>query len=635
MSRTTKLRRGRLRAALLLAATSLASAALLAAPAHAGTPSYQDPGNVTITASPTDGLTNGTTINYTVNTTGGAKLQGPITTHLCKHITPVPTYSATTFGYSGSTANRCIYSAGITSQTGFAGADLEKVTSPFAGTETTSGPQTFVAGTGSITWGNVTGSGPFTAAADSSNPLDLVIQVNLTGGSVPVTYIVLPLSYAGQPGAPTSLLATAGDNSAHVTWSAPANTGNGTINHYHVVATPASGPVVTFDTLNATPVADLTLQNFSVYSIAVQTVISELPGTPSAAATVAGVNPLPPAPTGVSGLGGDGKVTVSWTAPVSTSTPTSYEVTAHDGTSALPDSVQCTGSTTPSYLFQPLANGTPWQFKVRAYYGSGACTNAALFGPFSGSSSGVTPTGFEIDQLIQVSRPTGALVLTQACDATYPRLTPGGTTRNPAFSAGDPYPQDPTTGATPNGDVLYPTPSVVAGTPGALGSCSVNLGAAKLITGPDSSAINPGAGYPSVFEGQFFKADGALHQVTVVNARETNEAFVINGKLAADFVDGTGDTLSGTSLGWQPVVTDKTPDFQTPGMATPYHNDTTKGADVLPANTPAGLGLKVAQPLASATHGLGEAHLDAALHILIPVTTAHGTYTALLQITAI
>ena len=622
-------RKRRVRATLLIAVLSLATAALLATPAAADAPIYQNPGNVTISASATTGLVNGQVITYSVNTTGANKLIGSVTAHLC--LDGSSSYNTTTFGYD-SGGNRCVYQPGITAQTGFAGADFEKTAGPYSGSETTTGSLTFKVGTGNLTWGNNAGEGPFNATADATHKLDLVVQVNLVGGSVSQTYIIQPLTFAGQPGAPTGVAATAGDSTAHVTWAAPANTGNGTINSYVVTATRTGGLADASSprtlTVGNVLAGDIPLQNFSTYSITVHDTIAELPGSPSAESSppVTGISPLPPAPTNVSGIGANGQVTVSWTAPASPQVVTEYEVTAHDTTNTLADVVHLTGNSSTSYVFTGLTNGTPYAFIVRASYAA-SVGGGAPFGPYSNGSSGITPTGFEIDQLINVTRPTGALVLTQACDPNTP----------------NPYPQDPTTGLTPAANTLYPTSSVVAGTPGALGSCSVPLGAAQLITGPNGNSIQPQQptpaqsgtpGYPLVYEGQFFKADGAIHQVTVVNTRETQEPWTVNGKLASNFVSGTS-TLSGTSLGWQPALTDKTPDFQTPGQPV-YHNDAARGPDVLPANTPSGVGLQSSQVLAqAAAHGLGEAHLDALLHILIPVTTPHGTYTALLQITAI
>jgi len=223
-------------------------------------------------------------------------------------------------------------------------------------------------------------------------------------------------------------------------------------------------------------------------------------------------------------------------------------------------------------------------------------------------------------------------VLTQACDP----------------NTQDPYPQQSDGSVLPAAQ-LYPTSSAVAGTPAQLGSCSVDLGPAKLVTGPDGQAINLGSGYPSnVHEGQFFQADGNIHPVTVVNARETQQSFSVTGVLESDFVMTNGGAnppkISATALGWAPNIIDKSLPFTVPGLGT-YTDDAAldPNGPVLPASgladpvTLANEGLSVSRTLVYSPtgSGLGEVHVGAALHMLIPIQTAHGTYTAMLQITAI
>jgi hypothetical protein len=647
--------------ALLVAALGLVPLALLGSPAGASAPVGPDPATtnpVTLTFhTPTTGLVNGSLVTYTVATTSPTKLISTLKTHICNTGVPLTgagSFSAGAFGYSGATT-KCVYDdgsgvgspPGLTSG-GLTGSDYE-TSYTYSGSETTSdNPPSppnpsgvtnlgFHVGTGSVTWGNTTGhAGALTC--DSTHPCDLVLEVNLTGdSSATTTYFKQTLTFAGKPDAPTLVSATDGeDQSTDVVLTAPANTGNGTINHYYVRAHPtAGGSDIICDGGTSTHFRCNALTNFTQYRITAYDTIAELSGaagTSNDSSTFIDVTPMPPAPTNVSASAADGEATVTWTAPgsIAPNSPqpvTEYEVTAHDTTNTLADQIKCTGSNATNFLFTGLQDGTPYSFAVRASYGgavgSPACvdggTGSGPFGPFSGASSSVTPSGYEIDQLIQVIRPTGDLVLTQACDPNTP----------------DPYPQDPATGLTPDHSTLYPTSSIVAGTPGALGSCSVDLGAAKLVASTDDQPIDLGTGYPTnVAEGQFFKADGAIHQVTVVNARETNEPWTVNGKLTSSFTDGS-DTLSATALGWEPALTDKTPDFTVPDLGT-YHNDAAAGDPVLPASHAADQGLSISRTLAqAAVHGLGEAHLDALLHMLIPIQTPHGTYTAMLQITAI
>ena len=158
---------------------------------------------VTLTAAPVTGLTDGQTITYSVATSGSTTLTGAVTAHLCKH--GLTGYTTSNFGYSGSQGVRCVYQAGIVSG-GLTSADYEATQNFFQATST--GALAFKAGTGSLVWGSVTGQGPLSIQCDSSNPCDLVVQVNLTGDSVATTYFIQPLEYGGGGGPTTTTTST-------------------------------------------------------------------------------------------------------------------------------------------------------------------------------------------------------------------------------------------------------------------------------------------------------------------------------------------------------------------------------------------------------------------------------------------
>ena len=666
----------RLLVAILIGLVAAATVAVFALPAVAASPSVQDPGTVSLTIEPgskVDGL-NGQTINYHINTSSPYVLSGKITTHLCVH--NPGGYGTGSFGYGSGNSQYCIYSPGIVAappKVGFNG-DFEKQTTNYdpAALTTNSGVLSFVAPTSgsSLTWANAIPDGPFTAQADATHGLDLVIQVNLAGGVVPQTYIVQPLTFAGPPGAPTgvtasgSTAATAQDQKTTVSWSAPANTGNGNIDDYIVTATPFTpgGAAITCDAGVATTVVfpsggagcNTSLSNFQNYHITVHAHSDSLAGAAGSgpeSSPAVDIVPSPPAPTGVQASNGTtgSDANVSWVAPVSSQTVVDYKIHAVDNAAsgaAAPFDTCHSGPGTSANI-TGLVSGHPWVFTVTAYYGGAAGSCTAPFGPTSSLSGSVSPTNIEIDQIITVTRPTGALVLTQACDPSTPRTVQGGTTIQPGFTAGDPYPQK-ADGTVPDGTFLYPTPDSIAD-----GSCAIPMSAAKLITATGVQGATPlslGAGYPTnVSEGQFFRSDGHINQVTVVNARDDAQAWTVNGKLTGDFSDGV-HTLSGTSLGWVPRITDKSPSFTTPGNGT-YTDD----AQLLPAvqlngvvlpasgaingastNGDNNQGLSVSRTFAfSPATGLGQVHLDADLHMLIPIQTPHGTYKAKLQITAI
>src|SRR5205823_2624786 len=158
-----------------------------------------------------------------------------------------------------------------------------------------------------------------------------------------------------------------------------------------------------------------------------------------------------------------------------------------------------TSGVSSPYSFTGLADGTVYTFKVQGVYGANT-------GPFSNSSAPIAPISTLVTQTITVTRPQGALVLTQVCGAhgatttgTAPTLGSGpGGTADPLF-AQYPYPTD----ANGVPDANYPT------------NCSVDLGIAHLVTS--------GAG-----AGQFFEATGFISQITVVDTRDTDPGWTAN-----------------------------------------------------------------------------------------------------------
>ena len=265
MSRFHSLRRAHgKRRALLAGVLIVAGAVMYLNPAAAAPPIGPTPAtshSVTLSASPVIGLTNGSAITFSVHTAGGTTLVGNITAHLCQH--GFTTYGTTNFGYSDSSASRCIYQPGIVSG-GITGADYEKVYGPFSGSETTSGSLTFHTGTGSVTWGNVTGYGPFTTQANTTHQIDLVIQVNLAGDATPVTYFIQPLVFTNVPGAPRSVDAKPGSTTTStgpiiVSYAAPTTDGGSAITKYTATCTSSNGGATVSGVHTGSTVAAITV----------------------------------------------------------------------------------------------------------------------------------------------------------------------------------------------------------------------------------------------------------------------------------------------------------------------------------------------------------------------------------------
>ncbi len=141
------------------------------------------------------------------------------------------------------------------------------------------------------------------------------------------------------PGTPTSVSATAGNASATVTWTAPANGGSvitgytvtpfiGTTAQSLLAVTVTGAPPATTAAVNG--LANGTAYTFRV--AATNVAGSGAQSTASAAVTPSGP---PNAPTGVTATALSGSATVTWTAPANNgSAITSYRVTPYIGTTA-------------------------------------------------------------------------------------------------------------------------------------------------------------------------------------------------------------------------------------------------------------------------------------------------------------
>lgn len=547
-------------------------------------------GPIDVTVSPTDGLVTGQSINISASRNDGSSTITAIKAHICDPaITPLNDFNysyQSTFCVTSVPANRLSGSLGTNVIQNY------ETSQTFA--SVTSGASTFTAGTGTVTWrdeldSGAPGFGPedqHTLTCDSTHSCDLVVRIERTGGN---SYFRAPLTYAGNPAAPTLNTANAGNGSVSLAWTPAVDVGNGTIHHYQVEWTgPTSGSQ---DVTAPTTTANISgLTNFGLYSFTVRTHTRASDGvTPfsSVQSNSLSATPAPGGPPKPTGSPLDTAVNLSWGA--ASGSPSRYRVTATNLDAPPP-------APAPSFTVGPvttltisgLTNGDRYTFTVAAEYGVGEFTTE------SPASDPITPNGKFITQTITVTRPQGDLVLTQACSP----LTP------------DPYPQDDTTGLV----IQPPYPT----------NCTIALGAAKLIK------TGPGAG-------QYFAASGALHEVSVVDARDTDPGWTINAVMG-QFNDGA-KSFNGSALGWTPAETHTAP-FTSPDGS--YAMQVQPGSVVAPA-TLGGLGVSATLakggndvgPMASGQGGLGIARLNAALTIWIPIFAQAGNYTGVMTITAI
>jgi uncharacterized protein (TIGR02145 family) len=183
------------------------------------------------------------------------------------------------------------------------------------------------------------------------------------------------------PDAPTNVAATAGNNQATVTFSAPISDGGSTIASYIATSSPGGKTgSVTQSGSGAITVTGLT--NGTPYTFTVTATNAIGTSTPSAASSAVTPATLPGVPTNVAATAGNNQATVTFEAPISDggSTIASYIATSSPGGK--------TGSVTQSgsgaITVTGLTNGTAYTFTVTA-------TNAIGTSTPSAASSSVTP----------------------------------------------------------------------------------------------------------------------------------------------------------------------------------------------------------------------------------------------------
>ncbi len=189
------------------------------------------------------------------------------------------------------------------------------------------------------------------------------------------------------PGAPTGVLATPGNGSASIAFTAPASNGGSTITGFTASCTTTTS--VTNATGTASPITVSGLINGLIYSCVVTASNAVGTSAPSTAATVTPSTGAPGAPTLQSATPANASVVMAFLAPASagTSAISGYTASCAAGATAISRS----GTASP-ILVLGLANGTGYSCAVTA-------TNAEGSGPASASLSVVpapssaTPAG--------------------------------------------------------------------------------------------------------------------------------------------------------------------------------------------------------------------------------------------------
>lgn len=197
-----------------------------------------------------------------------------------------------------------------------------------------------------------------------------------------------PQVAATAPSPPQNLMASGSNGSVRLLWTAPTSNGGSAITSYNVYRGTAPGgesPTPAITGVTGTSFTDTSLANGTTYYYEVTAVNAVSPSTASNEASATPLATAPTVPQSLAASGGNGVLTLSWSAPASDggSSITGYNVYRGMAPGAESTTPIATGVTLTGYTDSGVVNGTTYYYKVTATnaVGPSAMSNEASATP--------------------------------------------------------------------------------------------------------------------------------------------------------------------------------------------------------------------------------------------------------------
>jgi titin len=217
------------------------------------------------------------------------------------------------------------------------------------------------------------------------------------------------------PAAPTSLVATPGDGSASIAFTAGVDNGAAITNYEYSTDNGASWTTRS-PASAASPVVITGLTNGTTYQIKLRAINSAGTSAESSAVSVTPVA-VPAAPTSLVATPGDGSASIAFTAGVDNGAAiTSYQYSTDDGATWI---ARDPSSTVSPVVITGLTNGTTYQIKLRAInsVGTGAESSAVSVTPVA--APGTKPAKPAVKWLAVTKTKTVTALITPVAGVTY------------------------------------------------------------------------------------------------------------------------------------------------------------------------------------------------------------------------